>query len=63
LYDLEVGIEKKIETIAREIYGAAGIELSEEARVKVERYTRQVRGFRCSACYPFSTQSSARNHP
>ena len=42
LYDVEAGIEEKIETIAREIYGAAGIELSAEARVKVERYTRQV---------------------
>ncbi|RUO95295.1 formate-tetrahydrofolate ligase, partial [Jimgerdemannia flammicorona] len=41
LYDLNLDIEQKIELIAKEIYGAAGIELSEEAKKKVEVYTRQ----------------------
>ena len=42
LYEVEQGIEEKIETIAREIYGADGIELSDLAKKKVETYTRQV---------------------
>ena len=35
-------LEKKMEMIARRIYGADGIELSEVARKKVELYTKQV---------------------
>ncbi|PSR94107.1 hypothetical protein PHLCEN_2v4535 [Hermanssonia centrifuga] len=41
LYDLDLPIEKKIETISKEIYGADGIELSEEAQKQVDTYTRQ----------------------
>ncbi|KAJ3116098.1 tetrahydrofolate synthase [Physocladia obscura] len=41
LYDLELPIEKKIEIIAKEMYGADGIELSELAKKKIEVYTRQ----------------------
>ncbi|KAH6588872.1 hypothetical protein BASA50_010441 [Batrachochytrium salamandrivorans] len=41
LYDLNLSIEDKISTIAREMYGASGIELSEAAKEKVERYTAQ----------------------
>ncbi|CAG0917316.1 unnamed protein product [Notodromas monacha] len=41
LYDLDVGIAEKIEKIAKEIYGADGIELSDEAQIKIDRYTRQ----------------------
>ena len=41
LYDLDLPIEKKIETISKEIYGADGIELSELAQKQVETYTRQ----------------------
>lgn len=41
LYDLQLPIEDKIEIIAKEIYGADGIELSEEAKEKVERYKKQ----------------------
>jgi len=39
---LQETLEKKMEIIARRIYGADGIELSEDARKKVELYTRQV---------------------
>jgi len=35
-------LEKKMEIIATRIYGAQGIELSEEARKKVDLYTKQV---------------------
>ncbi|KAK6759377.1 hypothetical protein RB195_021143 [Necator americanus] len=41
LYPLEMSLEDKITKIAREIYGADGIELSEEARKKLDRYTQQ----------------------
>lgn len=35
-------MEEKISTIAKKIYGADGIELSDEAKLKIERYTQQV---------------------
>ena len=41
LYDLDLPIETKIETIAKQIYGADAIELSELAKTQVETYTRQ----------------------
>ena len=41
LYDLEQPIEKKIEIISKEIYGADGIQLSELAQKQVDTYTRQ----------------------
>jgi len=41
LYGLDLPIATKIETIAKEIYGADGIEVSEEAQAKIERYTKQ----------------------
>ena len=40
LYPLEAGIKEKIETIAREVYGADGVEYSEEAETKIDRYNR-----------------------
>ena len=41
LYALDQPIEAKIETIAREIYGAADIAVEPAAREKIERYTKQ----------------------
>ncbi|XP_038072514.1 C-1-tetrahydrofolate synthase, cytoplasmic-like [Patiria miniata] len=41
LYDLQIPIEDKIATIARKIYGADGIELSEDAQKAVNRYRSQ----------------------
>jgi methylenetetrahydrofolate dehydrogenase (NADP+) / methenyltetrahydrofolate cyclohydrolase / formyltetrahydrofolate synthetase len=41
LYDVNLPLEKKIEIIAKEMYGADGIELSEEAKKQIEMYTRQ----------------------
>ncbi len=41
LYDLDLPIETKIEIIAKEIYGAQDVELSELARTQVDTYTRQ----------------------
>lgn len=41
LYPLNIPIEQKLTTIAREIYGADRIELSAKAQQKIELYTRQ----------------------
>ncbi|BFZ07308.1 hypothetical protein BsWGS_10347 [Bradybaena similaris] len=41
LYDVKESIESKIEKIAKEIYGADGIELEPLAREQIERYKRQ----------------------
>lgn len=40
LYDLEDPIERKIETIARTMYGAAGVSYTDTAREKIEFYRR-----------------------
>lgn len=41
LYDINLPIPAKIETIAKEMYGADGIELSELAAKQIETYTQQ----------------------
>ncbi|KAJ3184106.1 tetrahydrofolate synthase [Gaertneriomyces sp. JEL0708] len=41
LYEVEQDIVRKIEIIAKEMYGADGVQLSDKAREKVERYTKQ----------------------
>ncbi|KAI0035773.1 FTHFS-domain-containing protein [Vararia minispora EC-137] len=41
LYELEQPIEKKIEIICKDVYGADGIELSELAQKQIETYTQQ----------------------
>lgn len=43
LYELDSTIEEKIGIIAKEIYGADGIELSAEAQKKISLYEKQVR--------------------
>ncbi|WP_306589369.1 formate--tetrahydrofolate ligase [Geothrix sp. 21YS21S-4] len=40
LYELDRPIKEKIETIAREIYGADGVDYSPEAEAKIENFTR-----------------------
>uniref|UniRef100_A0A0K0FXH1 C-1-tetrahydrofolate synthase, cytoplasmic n=1 Tax=Strongyloides venezuelensis TaxID=75913 RepID=A0A0K0FXH1_STRVS len=40
LYPLDIDIPTKIEIIAKEIYGASGISLSEIAKEKIEEYTK-----------------------
>jgi formyltetrahydrofolate synthetase len=40
LYPLEISIKEKIETIAREIYRADGVDYSSEAEEQIARYTR-----------------------
>lgn len=41
LYGLDKSLEEKIRIIATEMYGADGIELSDEAKKQLETYTRQ----------------------
>ena len=43
LYDLSLPLEEKMRTIAREIYGADDISLSDEAKEELDRFTKQVR--------------------
>lgn len=40
LYSLTCGIKEKIETVCREIYGAANVEYSELAEERIQSYTR-----------------------
>lgn len=40
-YDLEGGIQERMDKIAREMYGAKNVEFSEEAQKKVDAYERQ----------------------
>ena len=40
LYDLNDSIEKKVNTIAKTVYGASGVEFSELARQQIETYKR-----------------------
>jgi formate--tetrahydrofolate ligase len=61
LYDVDVSIEEKIETIARFMYGAGGVEFSSQARADILRATRL--GFGsfpiCMAKTPFSLSADA----
>lgn len=41
LYDVNKPIEEKIETIAKEMYGADGIDVSDFAKKQIETYTKQ----------------------
>jgi methylenetetrahydrofolate dehydrogenase (NADP+)/methenyltetrahydrofolate cyclohydrolase/formyltetrahydrofolate synthetase len=40
LYPLDLSIKEKIETIAREVYGADGVDYLPDAEVKIAEYTR-----------------------
>jgi methylenetetrahydrofolate dehydrogenase (NADP+)/methenyltetrahydrofolate cyclohydrolase/formyltetrahydrofolate synthetase len=40
LYPLDLSIKEKIETIAREVYGADGVDYSPEAEAQIANYTR-----------------------
>lgn len=40
LYPLEASLKEKIETIAREIYGADGVDYSQEAESRIQEFTR-----------------------
>lgn len=42
LYDVTLPIVEKIRIIAREIYGAQDVSLTEQAQAQVDRYTAQV---------------------
>lgn len=41
LYDLDLTIEEKIETIVKEIYGGDGVEFTKKAKNKIKKYTEQ----------------------
>jgi Formate--tetrahydrofolate ligase len=67
LYGDELSIKDKIETIAREMYGAGGVEYTEEAEKQIESYTQQGFG-RLPICmaktqYSFSADPNAKGAP
>ena len=41
LYELDLSIEQKIETIVKEIYGGDGVEFTKKAKNKIKKYTEQ----------------------
>ena len=41
LYDLDLSIEEKTETIVKEIYGGDGVEFTKKAKNKIKKYTEQ----------------------
>ncbi|GAQ82928.1 10-formyltetrahydrofolate synthetase [Klebsormidium nitens] len=61
LYPLEAGIKEKIETIAREMYGAGGVSYSSEAEAAIEKYTKQ--GFSKLPICMAKTQYSFSDNP
>ncbi|KAI9276623.1 formate--tetrahydrofolate ligase-domain-containing protein [Sporodiniella umbellata] len=61
LYDLSLPIDKKIETICCELYGADGVEYSDLAKEKIETYTRQ--GFSSLPICMAKTQYSFSSDP
>jgi len=61
LYPLEWPIKKKIETIAREVYGAEGVDYSQEAEMRIEEYTRL--GFGCLPICMAKTHLSLSHDP
>jgi methylenetetrahydrofolate dehydrogenase (NADP+)/methenyltetrahydrofolate cyclohydrolase/formyltetrahydrofolate synthetase len=67
LYPLEMGIEDKIETIVRKVYGGAGISMSDGVRAKVRSYTAQgLAGLpvcMSKTQYSFSHDPSLKNAP
>ncbi|KAJ3492354.1 hypothetical protein NLI96_g18 [Meripilus lineatus] len=67
LYDLDLPIDEKITIIAKEIYGADGIQLSELARKQIDTYTNQGYG-KLPICmaktqYSFSHDANLKNVP
>ena len=61
LYDLEDSIEEKIETIATEIYGADGVEYSDEAKKQITKYKKY--GYDEMPICMAKTQSSISDNP
>ncbi|GAN00692.1 FTHFS-domain-containing protein [Mucor ambiguus] len=61
LYDLDLPIDKKIEAICKEIYGAEAVEYSDLAKEKIATYTRQ--GFEALPICMAKTQYSFSHDP
>ncbi|KAK6741071.1 hypothetical protein RB195_009120 [Necator americanus] len=61
LYPLSIPLEEKIDVIAREIYGADGVDFTKEARDKLELYTKQ--GFGALPICMAKTQLSLSHDP
>jgi formyltetrahydrofolate synthetase len=62
LYDVNLPIEEKIRVIAKEIYGADDIQLSELAQKQVETYTKQGYGNLPSASFRYHVPIHSGSH-
>jgi formate--tetrahydrofolate ligase len=67
LYDVNASVVDKIETIAREVYGADGVEFAKPARAQIENFTRLGYGnlpiCMAKTQYSFSHDPSVRGRP
>jgi formate--tetrahydrofolate ligase len=61
LYDTEISIKEKIETIAGEIYGADGVDYSDKALAQIEKYNEE--GYDNLPVCMAKTQSSISDKP
>ncbi len=61
LYDVDVSIKNKIETIAEEIYGADGVDYSDRALSQIEKYNNE--GYNKLPVCMAKTQSSISDNP
>ncbi len=61
LYDIDAPIKEKIETIATEVYGADGVEYSDEAEEQIATYTEK--GYDDLAICMAKTQNSISDNP
>ncbi len=61
LYDLDASIEEKIETIAEEVYGADGVDYSDEAKAQIKEYKKM--GYSNLPICMAKTQNSISDNP
>lgn len=61
LYSSDLSLMTKIETVAREVYGAEGVYLEAEARKKIQRFEKA--GFANLPVCKAKTQSSFTDNP
>lgn len=50
LYDLDISLKDRVEKIATEIYGADGVEWSEEAKAKIQRFQQDAEAEKMGMC-------------
>lgn len=56
LYDLEMGLEEKINIIAKEMYGAGSVEFTDKVIETLKKYTEKVRSLIFKGSYYFRSE-------